>query len=69
MKKMLFAMGILILFTGCVTERTVVRHTPGRVTYVRPVYPAPGPGYFWRHNPRYGWGWYHHRRGWHRGWH
>lgn len=41
---------------------------PAGVVYVTPAYPAPGPGYLYRHHPRYGWGWNHAELGWHRGW-
>lgn len=44
----------------------VVPH-PG-VVYVAPAYPAPAVGFIWEFHPRYGWGWRHPQRGWHRGW-
>lgn len=40
---------------------------PGAV-YVAPTYVMPYPGYSWRFHASYGWGWYHPRHGWHRGW-
>ena len=42
---------------------------PAGVVYVAPEYAAPGPGYRWEYHARYGWGWRHPDRGWHRGWH
>jgi hypothetical protein len=42
--------------------------SPRPVIVVRPTYAIPAPGYLWRQHPRYGWGWYHPRLGWHRGW-
>lgn len=41
--------------------------SPG-VVYVAPTYPAPAVGFLWEFHPRYGWGWRHPHRGWHRGW-
>lgn len=41
---------------------------PSGVVYVAPTYAMPGPGYAWRYHGRYGWGWNHQSRGWHRGW-
>jgi hypothetical protein len=41
---------------------------PPGVVYVAPVYPAPAIGYVWEYHPRFGWGWHHPERGWHRGW-
>lgn len=41
---------------------------PAGVVYVAPTYVSPGPGYAWGHNARFGWGWRHPYRGWHRGW-
>jgi hypothetical protein len=40
---------------------------PG-VVYVAPTYAMPGPGYAWQLHGRFGWGWHHPGRGWHRGW-
>jgi hypothetical protein len=42
--------------------------TPPGVVYVAPTYAVPAPGYAWRYHARYGWGWHHPGRGWHRGW-
>ena len=42
---------------------------PAGVVYVAPTYVSPGPGYVWEYHARYGWGWHHPNRGWHRGWH
>ncbi|VVE15659.1 hypothetical protein PCA20602_02871 [Pandoraea capi] len=42
---------------------------PAGVVYVAPVGVVPGPGYSWRYHAHYGWGWWHPRYGWHRGWH
>jgi len=41
---------------------------PAGVVYIAPSYAAPGAGWVWAYNPRYGWGWHHNERGWHRGW-
>ena len=41
---------------------------PPGVVYVAPTYPTPGMGFVWEYHPRYGWGWRHPHRGWHRGW-
>lgn len=41
---------------------------PPGVVYVAPAYPAPAIGFIWEYHPRYGWGWRHPNRGWHRGW-
>lgn len=41
---------------------------PPGVVYVRPAYASPGAGYIWRYHRAYGWGWWHPRYGWHRGW-
>ena len=41
---------------------------PPGVVYVAPNYGIPAPGFAWRYNGRYGWGWHHPQRGWHRGW-
>jgi len=41
---------------------------PAGVVYAPPAYPAPGIGWVWEFNPRFGWGWRHPRYGWHKGW-
>jgi hypothetical protein len=41
---------------------------PPGVVYVAPSYPAPAVGFVWEFHPRFGWGWRHPHRGWHRGW-
>jgi hypothetical protein len=41
---------------------------PPGVVYVAPAYPAPSVGFVWEFHPRFGWGWRHPHRGWHRGW-
>lgn len=41
---------------------------PPGVVYVAPTYVMPAPGYAWQFHGRFGWGWHHPRRGWHRGW-
>jgi hypothetical protein len=41
---------------------------PPAMVYVAPTYVMPGPGYAWQFHGRYGWGWHHPGRGWHRGW-
>ena len=43
-------------------------NAPAGVVYVEPNYASPGPGYAWEYHARYGWGWRHPQRGWHRGW-
>jgi len=64
MKLLIKAICLTIILAGCAVEPAVVRP----VAVVRPAYPIPGPGYLWRLHPTYGWGWYHPRLGWHRGW-
>jgi len=39
---------------------------PPGVAYVQPYYAMPAPGYAWRYQARYGWGWYSPRYGWYR---
>nr|WP_107938087.1 hypothetical protein [Burkholderia sp. MSMB0856] len=59
-----------VSLSGCVVatgEPPVV--APAGAVYVAPVGAMPGPGYSWRYHARYGWGWWHPRYGWHRGWH
>jgi hypothetical protein len=42
---------------------------PATVVYVAPTGVMPGPGYVWRYNAGYGWGWWHPRWGyWQRSW-
>ncbi|MFM7026339.1 MAG: hypothetical protein ACKOWC_09835 [Limnohabitans sp.] len=41
---------------------------PPGVVYIAPGYPAPSVGFVWEYHARYGWGWRHPQRGWHRGW-
>ena len=41
---------------------------PPGVVFIAPTYALPAPGYYWRHHPRFGWGWRHRGYGWHRGW-
>lgn len=41
---------------------------PPGVVYVAPTYAMPAPGFVWQFHGRYGWGWRHPHRGWHRGW-
>ena len=41
---------------------------PPVAVYVAPTYAMPGPGYAWQLHGRFGWGWHHADRGWHRGW-
>ncbi|MDR3412814.1 MAG: glycine zipper family protein [Formivibrio sp.] len=36
--------------------------------YIEPDYPSPGEGWVWEFHPRFGWGWHHPDRSWHRGW-
>jgi len=68
------------LLTACVVAPPVVRpaygpasvavyeQAPPGVVYVAPTYALPAPGFAWRYSGRYGWGWHHPQRGWHRGW-
>ncbi|MFK0377802.1 hypothetical protein [Pandoraea sp. NPDC090278] len=56
--------------SGCVVAPVEPAEVaPAGVVYVAPVGVIPGPGYSWRYHPHYGWGWWHPRYGWHRGWH
>ena len=41
---------------------------PSGVDYVAPTYNAPGANWAWAYHPRFGWGWHHPERGWHRRW-
>lgn len=70
---------VIALVSGCVVQPAVVAPAPPPphavvvapppgVVYVAPTYPAPAVGFVWTHHPRYGWGWRHPNRGWHRGW-
>jgi hypothetical protein len=63
---------LAISLAGCVVEPARVRPAavvaPPGVVYVEPAYASPGVGYAWEYHPRYGWGWHHPQRGWHRGW-
>ena len=61
----LAASAVLSLSAGCVVAPP--RHTSAAV-YVAPTYASPGPGWTWSFHARYGWGWHHPHRGWHRGW-
>jgi len=79
MNKFLLAMagaGAVIAVSGCVVAPAPGYaygadgyYAPAGVVYVAPTYVAPGPGWGWRYHAEYGWGWYHPRYGWHRGWH
>lgn len=59
-------------FSGCVVAPARGGYNgynaPAGVVYVEPNYASPGPGYAWEYHARYGWGWHHPQRGWHRGW-
>ncbi len=82
MSRALGLLSMLVLLSGCVVQPAVVAPAPPPravvvpagvvvppgVVYVAPGYPAPGAAYVWGHHPRYGWGWRHPNRGWHRGW-
>ncbi len=62
---------LALTLTGCVVAPIGVRPAyvaPPGVVYVEPGYAVPAPGYRWAYHGRYGWGWHHHRYGWHRGW-
>jgi len=68
MKRTAFALAaslMLVFSSGCVVAPP--RHTSASV-YVAPTYVSPGPGWVWDFHGRYGWGWRHPHRGWHRGW-
>ncbi len=59
------------ILSGCVLAPppvVQVAPVPAGVTYIGPNYPLPGPGYAWQYHPQNGWGWFHPRFGWHRGW-
>jgi hypothetical protein len=66
MLRILAIVASLGALTGCYVEP--VATAPAGVAYVGPAYPAPAVGYAWRYHPRYGYGWWHPRRGWYRGW-
>lgn len=65
----------LASMSGCIVEPARPYYgsgeyvAPAGVVYVAPTYVSPGPGYVWEYHARYGWGWHHPQRGWHRGWH
>ena len=61
----LVASALLALTSGCVVAPP--RHSSAAV-YVAPTYASPGQGWNWEFHARYGWGWRHPNRGWHRGW-
>ena len=61
----LLASAMLAASAGCVVAPP--RHA-GAAVVVKPDYGAPGPDWKWSFHGRYGWGWRHHRHGWHRGW-
>ncbi len=56
------------LLGGCVVAPPPGARYPAGVAYVAPTYAIPAPGYEWRYHAAYGWGWWHPRYGWHRGW-
>jgi len=82
MKSIALAMGLFLAVSESVSAGVVVRVPPPVVVappavvvapahpriYVAPTYRRPARGYAWNYHPRYGWGWYSPRRGWHRGW-
>jgi len=71
MKKlmMLSALVTTLMLGGCVVAPTQPLYAaPPGVVYVGPTYAIPGPGYVWAYHVHYGWGWYHPKYGWHRGW-
>ena len=75
-----YGLALASLLAGCIVQPPVVRPVyapqpelvyetpPPGVVYVAPTYALPAPGFVWRYNARFGWGWYHPQRGWHRGW-
>lgn len=61
----LWAGAALAVLGGCVVAPLPYDEAPTpRVIYVDPVYPSPGPGWYWRQRPGHGWDW-HHRHRWH----
>ena len=69
MKRIALAFGLSAVLAGCVVvPARPVAVAPPVVVYVAPTYAIPAPGYEWSYHARYGWGWQHPRRGWHRGW-
>lgn len=67
MSRILASLALASLLGGCVVAADPYGPPPG-VAYVAPAYAAPAPGYVWRFHRHYGWGWWHPRYGWHRGW-
>lgn len=64
-------LSLLLVSSGCtvIPGNGYVRPAPAySVNVIRPLYPMPAPGYYWRAQPGYGWGWHHPRYGWHRHW-
>lgn len=67
MTRILVAFALAALLSGCVAAPRPGDVPPG-VVYVGPTYVSPGRGYEWHYHRGYGWGWWHPRYGWHRGW-
>lgn len=66
MTRFLAAAVLALSLGGCVVAEPP--HSPYGVAYVAPTYAIPAPGYAWRYHATQGWGWWHPRYGWHRGW-
>jgi hypothetical protein len=73
MSRVLASIALVATLGGCVVATApgpgpYPYAQPAGVAYVAPTYGIPGPGYSWRWHPHHGWGWWHPRYGWHRGW-
>lgn len=62
------ALVVAVVLGACAATVEPAYTAPPGVAYVAPTYEIPGPGYRWAWHAHYGWGWYHPRYGWHRGW-
>jgi hypothetical protein len=69
----LLGVGTALTIVGCAvpvipSAQVNMASAPADVAYVAPTYLVSRPGWIWTFHHRYGWGWYHPRDGWHKGW-
>ena len=65
--RLTLSLAAMAAVSGCVAY-PAPRPPPPGIAYVAPVGIAPASGYVWHYHARYGWGWWHPRYGWYRGW-